>query len=129
MSRRSVERQLLLMQALERRDRFVSAQTLHRELVAEGMSISLSTIYRGLRQLDGTAIERRVTTDGEAVYRLRDLPGDQVIVCRRCGTTAAVDARAPRRWAAERAIEHGFTAIDPRLQLSGLCAACSRHAR
>lgn len=109
---------------MSRAERFVSAQTLHRELVGHGDSVSLSTVYRGLHDLDPAAVQHHVTPGGETLYRLRRSPDEEVITCRRCGSAAAVDIAPVRAWAAVVGATHGFTGVEVRLHVTGLCRDC-----
>ncbi len=75
--------------------RHVTAEELHREVAAEGMSISLATIYNTLNQFSRAGLLREVIADGARTFydtntaehhhfysvkkgRLIDIPGDQL---------------------------------------------------
>ena len=109
---------------------FCSAQDVYSVLRGEGASVGLSTVYRHLQALvDDGVVDVIHTPDGEATYRYCGAPGDghhHHLVCRRCGRTEEIEARAIERWAEEVARERGYTEVDHTVELFGTCAACAR---
>ena len=93
-----------------------------------------SSAYRNLMVLELAGVVRRVSgADGFARFELaEDLMGHHHhLVCSSCGSVQDFDAppqleRAVARTAERVAVETGFGIRDHHLQLTGLCAACSR---
>lgn len=112
--------------ALTERTGFVSAQALHAALRDGGSTIGLATVYRALSDLADEGEADSLTQDGEALYRActRDSHHHHLI-CRRCGRTVEIEARAVEAWARSVALEHGFTRAEHVVDVFGLCASCS----
>lgn len=117
--------------ALQQAGGFRSAQDVYAVLRSAGGSVGLSTVYRHLQALvDQGAVDVIHTADGEATYRYC---GDAEqnhhhhhLVCRRCGRTEEIEARAIERWADEVARERGYADVDHTVELFGVCAACAQ---
>jgi Fur family iron response transcriptional regulator len=79
-------------------DRHVSAETLHAEVMACGLKVSLATVYNTLHQFTRAGLLREVVIDGSKTYfdtnvsahhhffdidhgALMDIPGDGIEVC------------------------------------------------
>jgi Fur family ferric uptake transcriptional regulator len=45
-------------------------------------------------------------------------------LCRSCGRTVELDARAVERWAAGIGEQHGFTDVEHVVEIFGTCADC-----
>ncbi|MFW6693097.1 Fur family transcriptional regulator [Streptomyces sp. MAR4 CNX-425] len=112
--------------ALERGGDFVSAQQLHAQLAAAGVTVGLTTVYRTLRELERTGrVDVVRDLSGERLYRTRPDAGHRhYLICRLCGLSRAVDTDVVERWADGLAGVTGFTEIEHTLELSGLCARC-----
>lgn len=115
--------------ALRAEDGFRSAQDVYAALRAEGDTVGLSTVYRHLQALveDGV-VDAIQAPGGETTYRYCGDPGaghHHHLVCRVCGRTEQIEARAVERWAREVADAHGYTEVDHTVELFGRCAACS----
>ena len=112
--------------ALSGRTDFLSAQQLHDVLRREGASVGLTTVYRTLQALaDAGELDAILTDDGETVYRRCSPNHHHHLVCRRCGRTVEIAARAVETWADAVADEHGFTDISHTVELFGTCGDCS----
>lgn len=113
--------------ALGEQEGFVSAQALHGSLKDAGSSIALATVYRALADLAEEGEADSLQQDGEALYRACT-PGSHHhhLICRTCGLTVEIEARAVEEWARQVAAEHGFTRAEHVVDVFGLCAACSR---
>jgi len=112
--------------ALSESPAFVSAQALHSSLREGGSTIGLATVYRALTDLSDEGEADSLTQDGEALYRACT-PGihHHHLICRSCGRTVEIEARAVEEWARHVAAEHGFTAAEHVVDVFGLCAACT----
>ncbi len=106
---------------------FRSAQEIYANLRTSGTRIGLTTVYRALQALaDAGEVDVLRADDGEAAYRLCSEGHHHHLVCRQCGRTVEVEARAVERWADRVASEHGFTEIAHTVEVFGTCA---RHRR
>ncbi len=114
--------------ALSEAEGFVSAQQLHQALRETGSTIGLATVYRGLASLahEGEA-DTLQSPDGESLYRsCVTLEHHHHLICRVCGTTVELESKLVEQWARAVAAEYGFTSVDHRIDLFGLCASCRR---
>ncbi|WP_307840471.1 transcriptional repressor [Streptomyces sp. G44] len=125
--RRTPQRAAVL-EILGRCREFVSAQELHALLTGLGSTVGLTTVYRALRELDRAGLVDIVRDEsGERLYLRR--PTDEhrhYLICRRCGRSRPVDARAVEAWAERLAENTGFAELEHTLELSGVCRPCRR---
>ncbi len=113
--------------ALVESENFVSAQALHGALKEGGSSIGLATVYRALADLAVEGEADSLQQEGEALYRACT-PGSHHhhLICRNCGLTVEIEAKAVEDWARQVAAEHGFTRAEHIVDVFGLCDSCSR---
>ena len=113
--------------ALAESENFVSAQALHGALKYSGSSIGLATVYRALADLADEGEADSLQQEGEALYRACT-PGSHHhhLICRHCGLTVEIEARAVEEWARQVAAQHGFTRAEHVVDVFGLCEGCSR---
>lgn len=122
MSRRRRE----VADALAATTEFTSAQEVHAQMRAAGSTIGLSTVYRALQlMVDEEEADLLLAPDGEALYRRCSTTHHHHLVCRGCGHAEEVQAPAIERWATELAEQHGFTAPEHVVEVTGLCRKCS----
>ena len=117
-------------EALAEAEGFVSAQQLYQVLRDSGSTIGLATVYRGLAGLasEGEA-DSLQSPDGESLYRSCVTPEHHHhLICRVCGTTVELESKVVEQWAQTVSAEYGFSAVDHRIDLFGLCAQCRRPA-
>jgi Fur family ferric uptake transcriptional regulator len=114
--------------ALRGAEGFLSAQSLYGRLREGGTRIGLATVYRVLQTMATTGeIDVVRTAEGEALYRLCGSPvHHHHLLCRGCGRAVELDADVVERWARSVAREHGFTAVDHVVEITGTCADCAR---
>lgn len=109
---------------------FRSAQDIHAALRQQGRPVGLSTVYRHLQSLvEQGAADVIQSPDGEATYRYcgeSTSAHHHHLVCRRCGHTEEVRARAVERWAADIASTFEFSDVDHTVEVFGTCAPCRR---
>jgi Fur family ferric uptake transcriptional regulator len=109
-------------------DGFRSAQDLHATLRLRGKPVGLSTVYRHLQSLVEQGVADVIQSpDGEATYRYcgeTTSAHHHHLVCRKCGQTKEVKARAVERWAAEIASKFDFSDVDHTVEIFGTCASC-----
>ena len=109
-------------------DGFRSAQDIHATLRLRGKPVGLSTVYRHLQSLVEQGVADVIQSpDGEASYRYcgeTTSAHHHHLVCRKCGHTEEVKARAVERWAAEIASKFDFSDVDHTVEIFGTCASC-----
>ena len=109
-------------------DGFRSAQDIHATLRLRGKPVGLSTVYRHLQSLVEQGVADVIQSpDGEATYRYcgeTTSAHHHHLVCRKCGHTKEVRARAVERWAAEIASKFDFSDVDHTVEIFGTCASC-----
>jgi Fur family ferric uptake transcriptional regulator len=109
-------------------DSFRSAQDIHATLRLRGKPVGLSTVYRHLQSLVEQGVADVIQSpDGEATYRYcgeTTSAHHHHLVCRKCGHTEEVKARAVERWAAEIANKFDFSDVDHTVEIFGTCASC-----
>ena len=124
---RATRQRAAISALLENLDDFRSAQELHDELRQRGESIGLTTVYRTLQSMSAAGLVDTLRADtGESVYRRCSAHHHHHLVCRHCGSTVEVGGREVEAWAAEVAIEHGFSDVSHTIEIFGTCADCSR---
>lgn len=126
MSGRTTRQRRAVMRALAVRQDFVSAQELHALLVADGVRIGLTTVYRALRDLEASGGADVVRDDaGERLYRTRPADGHRhYLLCRACGRSRPVDSDVVEEWAGRIASDTGYAGVEHTVELTGICADC-----
>ena len=123
---RSTRQRAAISALLENVDEFRSAQVLHDELRRRGEGIGLTTVYRTLQSMASAGLLDTLRTDtGESVYRRCSQHHHHHLVCRVCGSTVEVEGGAAEAWAAEVAVEHGFTDVSHTIEVFGVCRDCT----
>jgi Fur family ferric uptake transcriptional regulator len=112
--------------ALERTPSFVSAQELHQTLRGEGSSIGLATVYRTLNSLAEDGSADALTLEGENLFRACSPGHHHHLICRGCGVTIEIEAKAVEAWAHDVAFEHGFHNPQHIVDIYGTCQKCSQ---
>jgi Fur family ferric uptake transcriptional regulator len=121
-SRRTEQREAIL-DALAASERAVTAQELHGEL--EG--VGLATVYRNLQRLADSGDADTLRRDnGEVAFLICESGHHHHLSCRVCGRVEQVRDCRLDDWAREAAAGHGFSDVEHRAELVGVCAACSR---
>jgi len=125
---RATRQRAAITELLDSLDEFRSAQELHDELRRRGENIGLTTVYRTLQAMSTAKLVDTLRTDtGESVYRVcSGQHHHHHLVCRDCGATVEVAGREVEAWAAEVAVEHGFSDVSHTIEIFGTCASCRR---
>ncbi|MFC0436912.1 Fur family transcriptional regulator [Kutzneria buriramensis] len=112
-----------ILHALARAPGFLSAQALHAHMHAAGHTIALTTVYRAPHVYADTGrIDSTYDATGGRLFHLGpDTGRSHYLVCR----GLPLDAAVARDWAAATAADNGFTDINPVIELTGMCPACS----
>jgi Fur family transcriptional regulator, ferric uptake regulator len=121
-SRRTEQREAIL-DALAASERAVTAQELHGQL--EG--VGLATVYRNLQRLADSGDADTLRRDnGEVAFLICGSGHHHHLTCRVCGRVERVRDCRLDDWARDVAAGHGFSDVEHRAELVGVCAACSR---
>jgi Fe2+ or Zn2+ uptake regulation protein len=122
--RRVTMPRLLVHRCLRERNRHVTAEQVHAELVRQMPSLSAATVYETLDLLAELGLVRRVNTPrGAATYDSR-VDDHHHVVCRECGLIEDLDAAVDTGAAENAARAAGFAPDFAQLTVSGLCSAC-----
>lgn len=125
MTKRVTWQREAVREALSTSEGFVSAQALHSQLRDTGSAIGLATVYRALADLAVEGEADSLQAEGESLYRAcTPNSHHHHLICRNCGLTVEIEAKAVESWAAAVAAEHGFTQPSHVVDVFGLCAAC-----
>jgi Fur family ferric uptake transcriptional regulator len=121
-SRRTEQREAIV-EALRASHRAVTAQELHGQLAGVG----LATVYRNLQRLaDEGAADTLRRDNGEVAFLLCGGGHHHHLTCRECGRVERVRDCRLDDWARDVAAGHGFSQVEHRAELVGVCAACER---
>ncbi len=118
-----------VLEAVEHRQRPVSAHELYVELAGQGHKVGMSTVYRTLSALAEAGLLHTFIGDGEARYRLCALGRHYHLVCRRCGTVREYPAEDDGAWLDRIAAEADFESDLRKAEVHGVCGSCLRAER
>ena len=106
---------------------FVSAQQLHHSLREGGTTIGLATVYRALASLhEAGDADTLQSPEGENLFRSCALEGHHHhLICRSCGYTEELKAKAVEEWSQRVAAEHGFREVTHVVDIFGTCGSCA----
>ena len=110
---------------------FRSAQQWHDALRHTGSTVGLATVYRALQALaDVGDVDAVVTASGETLYRrcAASETHHHHLRCRRCGAAEEIDVPDFESRAMDIAAKHGYSAMDHTVEITGLCAECTKLA-
>jgi len=121
---RPTHQRVAIIEALAKKDRPVTAQSLHDELRGRGAP-GLATVYRTLRALAeaGTA-ETFEAEPGELAYKLCEVVHHHHLICERCSDVQTIPSCEVEDWASSVAKRRGFRVTGHRADVYGLCASC-----
>ena len=101
----------------------MTAQELHGQL--EG--VGLATVYRNLQRLADSGDADTLRRDnGEVAFLICESGHHHHLTCRVCGRVERVRDCRLDDWARQVAAGHGFSNVEHRAELVGVCAACAR---
>jgi len=94
----------------------------------DGRRVSRSTVYRSLNLLEEAGMLRKVARqDDREIYEHEyGYPQHDHLICKKCGTLFEFHNETISELLDEIARQHGFRMEGHRLEVSGLCTACSR---
>src|SRR5436190_15356800 len=118
---RQTEQRAAIVEALRTSPRAVTAQELHSELDGVG----LATVYRNLQRLaDAGDADTLRRDNGEVAFLICAAGHHHHLTCRECGRVEQVRDCRLDEWAREVAAWYGFSRVEHRAELVGVCAAC-----
>jgi Fur family ferric uptake transcriptional regulator len=105
----------------------ISAEAIHERVKEQYPYVDISTVYRTLHLLKKLKLVTE-TDLGEGVvhYELAERGAHHHLVCRRCGTTTALDDAFLEPLADSLRSKYAFAADLEHLAIFGLCAACQK---
>lgn len=126
--RRQTKQRQAVVDALQGRDEFRSAQRIHEDMASAGVRVGLATVYRNLRALaEEDEIDVLMAPDGEALYRQCDTGGHHHhLVCRHCLRSEEISAKAVEKWMHSLEEDYGFSDLEHSLEVFGTCRECAK---
>ena len=121
---RPTRQRLTIIDALEGKDRPVTAQALHREVAREPDGPGLATVYRTLHALATAGVAESFVLGEEVAYRLCEPAHHHHLICESCGRVASIPSCEVEDWARAVAHRRGFAVTGHRADVFGLCASC-----
>jgi len=111
------------------RDEHFTADELVREARRRRSSVGRATVFRALELFEELGlVERLDLPNGSHAYVVCQPSHHHHVVCTRCGRTANIGDLGLDRIAADVEARTGFALDSHRIELYGLCAACSAGA-
>jgi len=108
-------------------DQHLSTEELYLKLKESMPGIGFATVYRTLKLFAESGIAREIQFgDGQTRYEhLHAGEHHDHLVCTRCGAIMEFENETIEKLQAEVAKNHGFTIINHKLELYGICKNCS----
>ena len=122
---RATRQRRTVLQALQDRPDAVTARQLHRELVADGEGIGLTTVYRTLTALAEADLLDVFSREGEQAFRRCTDVHHHHLLCEMCGTVEEIAATEVEKWVGAVAQRHGYRVTGHRADIFGVCEACT----
>lgn len=123
---RPTPQRVAIIEALEGKERPVTAQTLHDQVRGKG-GPGLATVYRTLRALADTGTAETFDAgEGEVAYKLCQVEHHHHLICERCGQVTTIPSCEVEDWAAAVGRRRGFAVTGHRADVYGLCRSCRR---
>jgi Fur family ferric uptake transcriptional regulator len=123
---RPTPQRVAIIEALDGKDRPVTAQDLHDE-VRE--ATGLATVYRTLGALAAAGLaESFPAGEGEQAYKLCEPAHHHHLICERCGKVQTIPSCEVEDWAAAVARRRGYSVTSHRADVYGLCRRCRSQA-
>jgi Fur family ferric uptake transcriptional regulator len=94
----------------------------------DGSRVSRSTVYRALSELEKAGLLRKVarTNDREIYEHDYGYPQHDHLICKKCGELTEFQNPELNEILQRVSAQYGFRMEGHRLEVSGICAACSR---
>ena len=123
---RMTRQRAAVVETLRGLDKFASAKTIHEQLLDDGASVGLTTVYRTLQSLaEVNAVDVLQSPDGETLYR-DCLSGHHHhhLVCTECGRSEEIEGGPVEKWAEIIAARYGYELAGHEAEVYGVCRAC-----
>ena len=120
---RATAQRLAVLSRLARAPRHLTAIELHRDAVADGELIELSTVHRCLAALSDAAVVHCVYTHHGAAFGFNEQAHAHA-TCHSCGHTVDVDI-PPVPELADTLVATGYSDIDVIVNVVSTCTECS----
>lgn len=94
----------------------------------DGSRVSRSTVYRTLTEMENAGLLRKVarSNDREIYEHDYGYPQHDHLICKKCGELTEFQDPEIKQILQQVAAEYGFRMEGHRLEVSGICARCSR---
>lgn len=123
---KSTKHRIAILEVLVKNDFPLTAEKIYLTLKENGISISLSTVYRVLETLveKDLAIRSNFTDENKAVYEINQNKHRHHLLCVTCRKVLQVDGCPIEEY--EKLLEDrfGFTVKGHKLEVYGTCASC-----
>jgi Fur family transcriptional regulator, ferric uptake regulator len=127
---RPTRQRLAIIDALDGKERPVTAQSLHREVGRRADGPGLATVYRTLRAMaESGLVETFEAGEGEVAYKLCETVHHHHLICDGCGQMVTIPSCEVEDWARSVARRRGFAVTGHRADIYGLCDACRRRRK
>lgn len=115
-----------ILETLERNAQPLSAEDLYMKLKEKDISISLSTVYRGLETLHAKSIviKNNLPDYNKAVYEINHNEHRHHLVCVKCRKMVPVNGCPLEEYIELIESKFGFTVEGHNLELYGYCKSC-----
>jgi len=124
---RNTKQRIAIAKLLEANPVFYSAQDVHDILATSQVKIGLSTVYRILNQMVTVhEVDIVVLDDGQTLYRRCSTEHHHHLRCRKCGKAVELMLDDVESFAKKIGKQHAFTKIEHTIEISGICAKCSK---
>lgn len=123
---RMTRQRAAVVETLRGMDKFMSAKTIHEQLLDDGDSVGLTTVYRTLQSLaEVDAVDVLHSPDGETLYR-DCLSGHHHhhLVCTECGRSEEIEGGPVEKWAELIAARYGYELSGHDAEVYGVCRPC-----
>lgn len=125
MGLRLTKQRAAIVDALERKTGFTTAQELFHQLRGRRNAPGLATVYRTLAALASAGALDSSIRDGEQVFRLCGARHHHHLVCESCGRVEEVASEQVESWVRQVARRRGFRVTGHTADVYGICASCS----
>ena len=121
------ERKIIVDAVFSSHEHFDADYLVERLGKREGKRVSRASVYRSLALLEESGLLRKVTrSNGRDVFEHDyGYPQHDHMICRKCGSMIEFRADAISELLERVVSDHGFRMTGHRLEVTGICAACS----
>jgi len=115
-----------ILEVIEENRQPMTADTIYVKLREQGVSISLSTVYRVLDTLigKGLVVKTSVTDENKGLYEINTMEHKHHFLCTKCRKMLSVDGCPLEEYERELEEKLGFSIKGHKLEMFGLCDKC-----